>query len=761
MSKETYSVQALVVENGKQIKSTLTLFMDRYEFNDIQNPIDWEHASYNTGTTKVKSFLFTSEKPHVVITDGENQGPAFVMEQSQVEQVIKVITEFGERVRQHRIEEEERKRLEEERERTEKEEHKRKEEEKRKRLEEEERMRKEEEERKRKEDEQRRKIELAIKIQERERRINEEVKEAKTSAEQVDLSNPNNPNLKKAWGYITENPYRILGISVSSTIDEANTILDKLKKLTRLNALDSYTSDFHLNGSNKPTRDIGIIQNAVTMTKEIKYKWFWFTGSDACTAWQNMQYREELLHDGPDYGSYDMFLANYFYGLVFDPCFTKTTLWKPVFFYYAFICSDCSHAIIKSRFNEKELVQLRVLDAVRSFKEEVFKPVEVLCDTDDVDSIIRLYKILKMLPDTSLDGLMKSVEMKLTNWFSIRERTVCNLISQYDSDEVINSTEAARIKAAGNIYLREVEDFLEPSLEVVQKGSVRYAMIKESYRLTTWQLMSALDKTTEKSKAVFYANKCYPYCNEDDKRSLRIHFGVATIKGADVDATDTDWDIMGDNYFEGKNGYSQNYNEAFKWYKKAAEAGNIYSQNSLGICYRDGYGVDISVYDAAKWFEIAYRNGSPDGAYNLAELYTRGDRKLKQKAIDLYLEAAKMGHPTALDSGKALLDWMAAEQKEHRMSQHEHYDLGFLAPIAETIIVEVELNYSANIYLLEDENYEKYLDCDDYTYYGGLATVSPYRIKIPHSGFWHLAIDNGDDDMTGIITSVYTRTIRD
>ena len=117
-----------------------------------------------------------------------------------------------------------------------------------------------------------------------------------------------------------------------------------------------------------------------------------------------------------------------------------------------------------------------------------------------------------------------------------------------------------------------------------------------------------------------------------------------------------------------------------------------------------------------------------------------------------------MGHPTAADAGKALLELMQLEQKVHRISQHEHYDLGYQMPIGETIIVEVTLNYSANVYLMESDDYDKYTECDNFSYYGGRATESPYRIKIPHSGFWHLAIDNGDDDMTEIITSVYIRT---
>ncbi len=785
MANETYSVQALIVENGKNIKSTLTLTLDMYEFNGKQKPIDWEKASCSTGTTKVKSFIFSSEKPYVVIKEGQQYGPAFVLEQSQVDELIAKVAELGELAKQRRIAEEERKRKEEEerrqreaeeRKRIKEEERRRKKEEERKRKEEkerrlrmeEERKRREEEEQRRREEERRRKEEeerkrreaLEKRQRERKNRIVEEVEASKTGAEQVDLSGGSDLVLKKAWGIIADNPYRILGVSVSATTDETNAALDKIKKLARLNAVASFKSEFHLNGTNKPERDVSIVQNAITITKEMKYKWFWFAEPDACIAWQNEKYRKELVYDGPEYGNYDLFLANYFYALIFDPSFSKSTLWKPVFSYFAYICTENSHEMIKSRFNEKELSQISAMDAMRSFKAEIFRPLEALCDTEDAYQIMRLYTILKEIKDSSIDELKKTVTMKLTKWFTSREKKVCDLVDESDEDKVITAEEAREIRKAGDVYVKEVDRVVDKALEAVKTESVRYEMIKESYRHATWQLMWALNKAGQRENAIIYANKTYPYCSESDKRKIRGTFGFNAIKGADRDATNAEWDIMGDNYYEGKNGYEQDYDEAFKWYKKAAEAGNMYSQNSMGICYREGNGTYQSDYEAAKWFEKAYKSGNPDGAFNLAHCYAIGKGKVtdQKKAVDLYLEAAKMGHPAAADVGKKLIDLMIAQQKIHRLTQHKHYDLGYQIPIGETILVEVTLNYSANVYLMEDDDYNKYVDCDNFSYYGGRATQSPYRIKIPHTGSWHLVIDNGDNDMTGIIASVHTRT---
>ena len=43
-------------------------------------------------------------------------------------------------------------------------------------------------------------------------------------------------------------------------------------------------------------------------------------------------------------------------------------------------------------------------------------------------------------------------------------------------------------------------------------------------------------------------------------------------------------------YFKGR-GVSRDYNEAAKWYNKAAEQGVAYAQNNLGSMYYDGRGV--------------------------------------------------------------------------------------------------------------------------------------------------------------------------
>ena len=65
----------------------------------------------------------------------------------------------------------------------------------------------------------------------------------------------------------------------------------------------------------------------------------------------------------------------------------------------------------------------------------------------------------------------------------------------------------------------------------------------------------------------------------------------------------------------------KNYIEAIKWYKLAAEKGDLYAQNNLGSIYKNGQGVMRNYNEAIKWLRLAAEHGSVDDQYNLGEMY--------------------------------------------------------------------------------------------------------------------------------------------
>jgi hypothetical protein len=69
---------------------------------------------------------------------------------------------------------------------------------------------------------------------------------------------------------------------------------------------------------------------------------------------------------------------------------------------------------------------------------------------------------------------------------------------------------------------------------------------------------------------------------------------------------------------------------------------------------------------------------------------------------------------------------------------HREFDL------SEGDLVEVTLaGNAANVLLLDDVNFQNYRAGRAYDYYGGYVRSSPYRIKAPRPGRWHLVVDLG------------------
>lgn len=181
MLNELYSVQAMAVEYGKTIKGILVLSYDGYEFNGIKTGINWEKASCIRGTTKVKKFLVSTQKPCVTIREGAFSSQEFVLPDEKIDEFEMNVSELGRYVAQQRLDAEKQKRREaEERRRIEAEEQRKREAEEHRRIEAETQKKREEEECRR------------IKAEEQKKREEEERKRTQTDnqiiSEEVKLS---------------------------------------------------------------------------------------------------------------------------------------------------------------------------------------------------------------------------------------------------------------------------------------------------------------------------------------------------------------------------------------------------------------------------------------------------------------------------------------------------------------------------------------------------------------------------------------------
>ena len=80
---------------------------------------------------------------------------------------------------------------------------------------------------------------------------------------------------------------------------------------------------------------------------------------------------------------------------------------------------------------------------------------------------------------------------------------------------------------------------------------------------------------------------------------------------------------LGKMYYEGT-GVAQNYNEAFKWYQKAADNGVTGAYTWLGVMYYNGQGVAQNYGEAFQWFQKAVDNGDPVAYGWLVSMYYNG-----------------------------------------------------------------------------------------------------------------------------------------
>jgi TPR repeat protein len=103
-------------------------------------------------------------------------------------------------------------------------------------------------------------------------------------------------------------------------------------------------------------------------------------------------------------------------------------------------------------------------------------------------------------------------------------------------------------------------------------------------------------------------------------------------------------------------GVPQNYTEAVKWYRLAAEQGNAWAQLGLGGMYDDGKGVRQDYREAVKWYGLAAAQGNVAAQSNLGAMYVGGEGVPRNytEAAKWYRLAAAQGFSPAQNA----LGWM-------------------------------------------------------------------------------------------------------
>jgi len=97
--------------------------------------------------------------------------------------------------------------------------------------------------------------------------------------------------------------------------------------------------------------------------------------------------------------------------------------------------------------------------------------------------------------------------------------------------------------------------------------------------------------------------------------------------------------------YERGSGVQQSYAEAIKWYGKAAEQGSAKAQTNLGSMYEGGFGVQQDYAEAIKWFRKAAEQGLASAQTNLGLMYFKelGVQQDYAVALKWFVKAAEQG----------------------------------------------------------------------------------------------------------------------
>jgi TPR repeat protein len=92
-------------------------------------------------------------------------------------------------------------------------------------------------------------------------------------------------------------------------------------------------------------------------------------------------------------------------------------------------------------------------------------------------------------------------------------------------------------------------------------------------------------------------------------------------------------------------GVPQDYAEALRWYRKAAEQGDANRQDGLASMYSHGRGVPQDYAEAVRWYRKAADHGYAKAQYNLGNMYYygRGVPPDRAEAERWYHKAADQG----------------------------------------------------------------------------------------------------------------------
>ena len=97
-------------------------------------------------------------------------------------------------------------------------------------------------------------------------------------------------------------------------------------------------------------------------------------------------------------------------------------------------------------------------------------------------------------------------------------------------------------------------------------------------------------------------------------------------------------------------GVAQDHSKAMKWWTKAADSGSIAALANIATTYYTGLGVQQNYPEAAKWFRVAADKGDADAMNMLGVMHAQGlgVTRDRRNAIKLFEQSAYLGCSSAM-----------------------------------------------------------------------------------------------------------------
>ncbi|MBR6068539.1 MAG: SEL1-like repeat protein [Bacteroidales bacterium] len=190
---------------------------------------------------------------------------------------------------------------------------------------------------------------------------------------------------------------------------------------------------------------------------------------------------------------------------------------------------------------------------------------------------------------------------------------------------IVNSAEQEKVKASARILWAKANVNVEKSSNNSFKESIE----------TEW-------KVSVTFRSIREMNGCdeHQSDNEYDSNDLDIESLMDVAEQGDAVAQYN----LGVCYRDGK-GIQQDYIKAFDWFKKSAEQGYATAQFEIGFCYRTGKGIQQDYKKAFEWFKKSAEQGYATAQFCLGLCYSygRGVQENYKKAFEWFEKSVEQG----------------------------------------------------------------------------------------------------------------------